>query len=281
MLTPPRLALTALILATFASTSLGGAALARPTPKPRPPAPVWIELGQRPIAFRPGPQPDFDTRLLIRTDGTWERGAARGTLDVASKREVQRALAKAKLQLDRHPRVVCEALPTRVERIKTARGIITWQSPCGTPLEPKTEALLHTLYAVMERAVPDAPPKPVEPAVLFSLSHRSYDGPGGSRVTIMSDGTWTRTGDIMRGTQGPASGVLDPEVLRSFAAEVAATGLGRSAKAPPACGASLQWERSVELAGKGAFSWTGPCGSGPNEGLSQLISRAQALTRTP
>jgi hypothetical protein len=279
MLTPRRLALTALIFATLAS--LGGAALAHPTPRPRPPAPVWLELGQRPIAYRPGARPEFDTRLLIRTDGTWERGADRGKLDPASKREVQRALAKAKLQLDRQPRVVCEAMPTRVERMKTTRGTVTWESPCGKPLEPKTEALLYTIAQVMERAVPDAPPPLAERAPLFSMSDRSYDGLDGSRIVIMNDGTWTRTGDIMRGPKGPASGVLSPDVLRSFANEVAATQLGRSSRIPPACGARLMWERQVELAGKGTFSWTGPCGSGPNEGLAQLITRAQTLTRTP
>lgn len=271
--TTPRLLGAALALG-LALTATAPALALKPAPRV---APALYTESVRPILRSEGvPNARWSPEVVVRRDGRFVAGDRRGTLSRAHLRTLHAAIRATRFTVDRGDYPRCRALPVRQVRVETARGSVSWASPCGL----RVDASVGELTALVRRLIGPAPaqrvatPPPAQEApALVSYRVDSLDRPLGEAIVVRADGTWTRV-DGRRG--GVTEGRLSRSEVTTLMARLRSAAF-RGAPNPPMCAARLTGFATLEAPGVGSHRWQQPCGQ-PHPTLASALADLRRLT---
>lgn len=238
-----------------------------------------FELTQREgreLARRPDQAP-FELVLLVQDDGTWASGERRGRLAPPDLARVRRAVARTRPGMERRRIALCAGLPSETMRLRTPRGVVTWLTPCSTPPNQATLALMELVQSVTaeggtepsETPSTEPPPQAQSAEVLVTYGMQSMEDPMGSdQLTLYTDGRVTWRGGTAQ---------IAPEGMRELERLARTVTLGPVPRDQyHECAARLTGTARIEIRGRGRHDWSLPCGQ-PHGSIGALLGRIRAL----
>lgn len=270
----PRLLGAALALG-IALTAAAPALALKPAPRV---APALYTESVRPLLRGEGaPDARWSPEIVVRRDGAFVAGERRGRLSTADLRTLRAAIRATRFTVDRGDYPRCKAMPVRQIRVATARGSVSWASPCGLRVDASVGELTALVRRLIgpepaQRVTPPPPPAQ-EASVLVSYRVDSLDHPIGEAIVVRADGTWTR----VDGRRGAATqGRLSRSEATTLMARVRSAAF-RGAPNPPMCAARLSGFATLEAPGIGSHRWQQPCGQ-PHPTLAAALAELRRLT---